>query len=86
MPEGIIITEKDIDNLSSKPHYMEIVDNTYPHTELGDVENVMTLRGVFYSMMKEYIESNEEDREIALKALRYGLSALADRNIVDYSE
>lgn len=84
MPEGIIITVNDIENIASRPHYMEIVDNTYPHTELGNIENEMTLRGVFYSMMKEYIENNEEDREVALKALRYGLSALADRNIVDY--
>lgn len=86
MPEGVIISLKDIDNLSDRPHYIEIVDNTYPHADFSNVENEMTLRGVFYSMMKEYIENNEEDREVALKALRYGLSALSDRNIVDYSE
>lgn len=84
MPEGIIITLNDIDNIPDRPHYIEIVDKSYPHADLGNIENEMTLRGVFYSMMKEYIESNEEDREVALKALRYGLSALSDRNIVDY--
>lgn len=84
MPEGVIITLSDIDNLPERPHFIEIVDETYPHAELGDIENEMTLRGVFYSMMKEHIENNEEERKVALMALRYGLSALADRNIVDY--
>ena len=44
------------------------------------------MKGVFYRDMKKLIEESPEQRRIALLALRYGLSALADRKVIDFEE
>lgn len=86
MPAGVIITNDDLGNLTEGPYYLEIRDNTVPALELTGVEEDATLKGVFYRDMKKLIEESREQRRIALLALRYGLSALADRKVIDFEE
>ncbi|HPE94753.1 MAG TPA: DNA repair exonuclease [Bacillota bacterium] len=86
MPSGVMITADDFTELSERPYYLEIKDNSVPYANISETEGDMTLRGVFYRQMCDLIENEPQKREIAIMALRYGLSALADRNVTDFEE
>lgn len=86
MPDGVMITAEDLDLQREGPYYVEIKDNTTPAVHMTEAEGEMTLKGVFVNEMLKYIEDNPEQRETALSALRYGLSALAGRNVTDFDE
>ncbi len=63
---------------------IEIRDNTLPLLNPRDFENDRTVRGAFYRAMAEKIENGSpEERKIAVRALRYGLAAIAGENISD---
>lgn len=71
------------------PRSIELVDNTLLLPDIGELEGENTLRGVFCRKMlariKKLPEGSAEYRECEL-ALRYGLAALQDRPVADYSE
>lgn len=63
---------------------LEIRDRTTLQLTAGDFEGDRTVRGAFYRAMTEKIENGSpEEREIAVRALRYGLAAIAGENISD---
>ena len=71
------------------PRSIELVDSTLLLPDIGELEGENTLRGVFCRKMlariKKLPEGSAEYRECEL-ALRYGLAALQDRPVADYSE
>ncbi len=63
---------------------LEILDETVPQLDAHEYENDRTVRGAFYRAMRKKIESaSPREREIAVRALRYGLAAIAGENISD---
>ncbi len=70
------------------PCYIEIIDETRLKPNLGELEKSNTLKGIFcrklISQMEGLDEDSEEYRVLAL-ALKYGISALEDRSVVDYN-
>ena len=63
---------------------LEIEDKTRPLFDREELKNDLTLRGEFYSLLEDLLSSpDENERETAELALRYGLSALSGNNIVD---
>ncbi len=63
---------------------LTIRDRTTLQLTAGQFENDRTVRGAFYRAMLEKIENGSpEEREIAVRALRYGLAAIAGENISD---
>ncbi len=63
---------------------LEIVDETLPLDNSDKLADDPTLRGEYYRSLKDQLASlNEDEREIALMALRYGLAALSGEDITD---
>lgn len=85
---AFVIRPEEIGSGCEYPHYIELTDNTFVRPELGELEQTNTLKGVFCRNMLAEMESldpeSEEYRVLSL-ALKYGLSALEDRSVVDYT-
>ncbi|OGO90029.1 MAG: hypothetical protein A2Y17_07935 [Clostridiales bacterium GWF2_38_85] len=89
VPEGIIINPTQFGEGPLVPYFIEIIDNTVPNVDFTDLERENTLRGVFYRTVCDYLEQEDttpDKKEILLQAMKYGLCALADRNILDFDE
>jgi DNA repair protein SbcD/Mre11 len=87
--EGFVIVENEIGKGREFPYYIEIKDQTTVVQEFGELEKSSTLKGVFYRNMNEYMARqapSSEEYFTALQALKYGLSALDDRNVIDFTE
>lgn len=55
----------------------EVIDNSLPAVRYSQLENEYTLRGAFYRLLKDDIESNDpETAKVALDALNIGLLAI----------
>ncbi len=64
---------------------LEIIDETMPLADNEKLYDDPTLRGEYYRSLKEMLEDeNDETREIAILALRYGLAALSGGDITDF--
>ena len=64
---------------------LEIIDETMPLADNEKLCDDPTLRGEYYRSLKAMLEGeNEEEREIAILALRYGLAALSGGDITDF--
>ena len=86
-PEGVIITPAQLDEGHLSPYYIEIIDKTVPSIGFTELESENTLRGVFYRNAVSNIDREgiaDSQRETLVLALKYGLNALADRNIIDF--
>lgn len=65
--------------------YLELVNKTCPCYDTEKLESDPTVRGAFYDGLKPMLESGDEnERELALMALKYGLSALGGNNVIDF--
>lgn len=63
----------------------EVLDRTFPVFDDDFLKSDVTIRGEFYrSMIPKMTSGSPEERELAAWALRYGLSALAGENIIDF--
>lgn len=63
----------------------EIIDETVPAEDLEGLADDITVKGQFYRELALLLESGTElEKKLAEHALRYGLSALAGENIIDY--
>lgn len=80
--EGLLFLPEEIGMPPEYPYAITLIDRTVQKPDLTELEQSSTLRGVFYRMMKEKIARGEADEQ----ALRYGLLALDDRNVIDFSE
>lgn len=66
-----------------------IVDNTRPVISFTGTESENTLKGVFYRIMEKRIsaaKAGSEEYHTLVKALKYGLTVLDEKNIADIGE
>lgn len=87
VPEGVIINPAQLGEGPLVPYYIEIIDKTLPRVNFTELESENTLRGVFYRNVVEELdkeEATDERKETLTLALKYGLGALADSNIIDF--
>jgi len=87
--EGFVISANEIGRGCEYPYYIEIKDQTTVAPDFSELEKSTTLKGVFYRKMTEYMQEQppaSEEYFIALRALKYGLCALDDRNVIDFGE
>lgn len=64
---------------------IEISDMTTPLENVDELRCDVTVKGQFYRELEPLMESGTEaEKRLAEAALRYGLSALAGENIIDY--
>lgn len=62
-----------------------IIDNTSPFYDYNYLKDDPTIRGVFFNKMLPLLQnSTQEERDIAIKALHYGLSAISGSDIIDF--
>lgn len=69
------------------PYFIEIFDKTYLKPNLSELEQSNTLKGVFCRKIMEKLRETSEDSEeyrVLSLALKYGIAALEERNVVDY--
>ena len=86
--ECFVISDNEIGKGREYPYYIEIKDQTTVKTSFGELEKSSTLKGVFYRNMNDYLEKcvpSSEEYFSALQALKYGLCALDDRSVIDFS-
>lgn len=68
---------------------VHIVDNTRVVVSFTGTESENTLKGAFYRIMEKRISQakpGSEEYNILVKALKYGLTALNEKNIADFGE
>lgn len=81
----LVLSDASFVSVKERVFYLEIINKTRPLLDINKLENDPTVRGAFFEKMKPYLESDdEEEREIAYMALKYGLSALGGNNVVDF--
>jgi len=74
----LVISEASFGGIGELLFWLEVVNKTTPMYDISKLENDPTIRGAFYEELKPLLESeNEEERETAFAALKYGLSALS---------
>ncbi|MBE6691958.1 MAG: hypothetical protein E7586_01325 [Ruminococcaceae bacterium] len=85
---AVVILPNEIGKGCEYPYYIEIIDKTTLVPDLGELEKSNTLKGVFcrniLSEMSNFDEDSEEYKVLSA-ALKYGISALEDRNVIDYT-
>lgn len=85
--EPYIITPSEIGKSYEYPFRIEVVDSTVPSIDFTKLETDTTLKGVFYTKMTKRLSKctpGSDEYNKTLMALRYGISALYDRNIIDF--
>lgn len=81
---SLVIDTHALEAQFSSVFSLEITDETIPQLDAREFENDRTVRGAFYRAMVKKIENaSPREREIAVRALRYGLAAIAGENISD---
>ncbi|MCI8388061.1 MAG: hypothetical protein HFE63_06290 [Clostridiales bacterium] len=63
---------------------LEFKDETLPLLDSDTLKRDPTIRGAFYNSLAGMLDGNEDERELAALALRYGLSALSGEDIIDF--
>ncbi len=81
---SLVIDKRSLATRFSQLLSLEILDETIPRLDAQEFENDRTVRGAFYRAMRNKIETaSPREREIAVRALRLGLAAIAGENISD---
>lgn len=81
----IELPHKQILSLADNLYYFEIKDHTAPSYDLEALKKDPTVKGELVRILTPMLESdNEEERYPALRALKYGLSALAGNDVSDF--
>lgn len=88
LKNAFVILPNEIGKGCEYPYYIEIIDETYIAPVLGELEQSNTLKGIFVrkllAQMNGVDRDSEEYRVLSL-ALKYGIAALEDRSVVDYT-
>jgi len=80
-----VISDSSFQTVAERLFYLEIVNKSRPLFDLSNLENDPTIRGAFYAELKmQLMSEDEEEREKAYAALKYGLSALGGSNVIDF--
>lgn len=85
--EEYLISPNELDGQTECEVYL--IDNTRPIISFTDIESENTLRGAFYRIMEKRISSvrsGSEEYNTLVKALKYGLTVLDEKNIADFGE
>ncbi|MBQ5601488.1 MAG: metallophosphoesterase [Clostridia bacterium] len=74
-----------INAIFSDVFLLEIKDKTLPLFDCEALEGDLTVKGAFFRELLPYIRSEDErEREVASKALKYGLAALSGGEVIDF--
>jgi hypothetical protein len=85
---AFVILQNEIGKGCEFPYFIEIIDKTTLVPDFGELEKNNTLKGIFCRKVREEMEKHTPDSEeykVLSLALKYGLSALEDRSVVDYT-
>ena len=88
LSKAMVILPAEIGKGCEYPHHIEIIDETTLVPDLGELEKSNTLKGIFCrNILAEMsgMDENSEEYQILSYALKYGISALEDRNVIDYT-
>ena len=88
MKSAFVILQNEIGRGCEFPYYIEIIDNTHVAPDLGELEQSNTLKGIFVRKILEEMDGLDKESEqyrVLSLALKYGIAALEDRGVVDYS-
>lgn len=88
LKEAFVILPNEIGKGCEYPYYIEIIDKTSLVPDLGELEKSNTLKGIFCrNILAEMssLDSDSEEYRVLSLALKYGISALEDRSVTDYS-
>lgn len=86
LPEGVNVSKTLLQSISRRVFYLEVKNHTETAIDLESLKNDPTLRGAFYQSLQPLFEGTPEEKELAQKALRYGLAALSGSDIIDFSD
>lgn len=82
---SLVINTDALEKRFTELFSIEITDSTVPAEDIEALGDDVTVKGQFYRELRPLIESGTDaEKKLAQAALRYGLSALAGENIVDY--
>ena len=82
VPQALVIDTEAIENSCNSLFMLRLEDATRPDIDLAALESDITIKGEVYRNLKPSLTSSDEQtREIGLRALRYALSALAGDNM-----
>lgn len=87
LDKAFVILPNEIGKGYEYPYFIEIIDETYLAPDLGALEKNNTLKGVFYRKIlaeMDGVDPESDEYRVLSLALKYGLAALEDRNVVDY--
>lgn len=85
LPSGVTVSKSFIQARFPRLFLIETIDRTMPLLDAAALERDPTIRGAFYRSLKDKLGSpDENERETAAAALRYGLAALAGADVVDF--
>lgn len=77
---------KKIEGMTSQLYYCQLRDHTTPDYDLEALKKDPTIKGELVRALAHMLESpKEEERMIAARALKYGLSALAGNDVSDFN-
>jgi len=89
--EGSVPSDLNVEDIASnkslteKVASLEVKNRTTPQLDIEDLMRDPTIRGAFFEALKPMLEDeSKEKRELAERALRYGLAALNGNNIIDF--
>ncbi|MBQ8186045.1 MAG: DNA repair exonuclease [Clostridia bacterium] len=76
---GLVIDTEALSDNPSPLFLLDITDRTVPDADPAVLERDITVRGEVYRKLKPLLESSDErNREVGLRALRYALAALEE--------
>lgn len=88
LKNAFVILPNEIGKGCEYPYFIEIIDETNLVPDFGELEKNNTLKGIFCRKISSEMEKCEPDSEeykVLALALKYGISALEDRSVVDYT-
>lgn len=88
LKNAFVILPNEIGRGCEYPYYIEIEDKTFVSPDFSEYEGKNTLKGVFCGKIRAEMEKCDKDSEeyrVLSLALKYGMAALDDRSVVDYS-
>lgn len=88
LADAFVILPNEIGRGCEYPYYIEIEDKTFVAPDLSSLESENTLKGVFCKRVLSELEKCDKDSEeyrVLSLALKYGISALDDRRVADYT-
>ncbi len=77
------ISEEFISSQFPQLFLLKLEDATMPLLDAAQLKNDPTIRGAFYKTLEEMLSSSDSDRELAARALRYGLAAISGSDITE---